>query len=280
MDYYFEMLRKSIARVEADFYFSAGIDHNSSKGTFREQIIRKLLRPFLPGEYGISSGQAFDNEGNISKQLDIVVYDSLHSYIAPYTDDFIYFPSESIYGNIEIKSILNKTSLIEAMLNIDSLKSLKRDVIDTFHINPMKPLVVNNVTWNIEATNEYFGVIFAYESSISINKIFENMKAAVDNKNVTRQNLPNLILLLKERKIITRFQKCKDGKYAISPLKDFDGFLVEECNDSILSEFLIVLFIMLRSIELKAMDIEKMSAQLHDKIFNKDDKRVRPYLFL
>ena len=73
MDYYIEMLRKSIARIEADFEFSTIIDHNASKGTFREQIVQKFLRPFLPNAYGISGGQAFDPDGAISKQLDVVI---------------------------------------------------------------------------------------------------------------------------------------------------------------------------------------------------------------
>ena len=127
MDYYIEMLRKCIARIEADFEFSTIIDHNASKGTFREQIVQKFLRPFLPNAYGISGGQAFDLDGAISKQLDVVIYDALHSYVAPYMDDFIYFPCESVYGNIEIKSTLDKKSFMESLENIASLKALKRD---------------------------------------------------------------------------------------------------------------------------------------------------------
>ena len=81
MNYYLEMLRKSIKRIEADFDFSAIIDHNCSKGTFREQILKNFLRPFLPGCYGVSGGQAFDNDGKISKQLDVVVYSTLSTYV-------------------------------------------------------------------------------------------------------------------------------------------------------------------------------------------------------
>lgn len=273
MDYYFQMLKKSVSRIEADFDFSAEIDHNSSKGAFREQIIKKILRPFLPGEYGVSTGQAFDSDGHLSKQLDIVLYDALHSYIAPFADDFIYFPCESIYGNIEIKSKLNKSSLFDAMVNIQSLKALKRDPIKEFHVNPMKPLHIDNVKWNITATNEYFGIVFAYESDISIPKIFEHIKSAIALGKVDRANIPNVIVLFKERKIITRFEEYEQGKYAITPLKNFSGLLVEECKDSVLSEFLIVLFIMLRSIALKAMDIEEKSIQLHTEIFPQESKK-------
>lgn len=270
MNYYIEMLKKSIAKVEADFDFSAGIDHNASKGAFREQIIKKLLRPFLPGEYGISGGQAFDQDGNISKQLDIVIYDALHSYIAPYSDDFIYFPCESVYGNIEIKSNLNKQSLLDALSNIESLKNLKREPIDAYYITPTKPLTITGIDWNITATNDFLGVVFAYESSITTEKILEHIKNAVNSENVKKENIPNLIVLLKERKIITRFQQREDGMYVIQPLRDPYGLLVEECNESVLAEFLINLFLMLRSIGLKAMNIEEKSIQLHDEIFHRD----------
>jgi len=266
MNYYLEMLRKSIKRIEADFDFSAIIDHNCSKGTFREQILKNFLKPFLPGCYGVSGGQAFDNDGNISKQLDVVVYDSLFSYLAPYMDDFIYFPCESIFGNIEIKSSLNKQSFNDAVENIASLKKLSRKAIDSYYVNPMKPLSINNVNWNIQAYSEYLGVIFAYES-VSSSTVLQYINDGIGDGTMDRDKLPNIIVLFKEQKIIIRYHQCEDGKYAIHPLGKFDGYLVEECGENVLSEFLILLFVALRSIELRALDIEQLSKENHQSIF-------------
>ena len=266
MNYYLEMLRKSIKRIEADFDFSAIIDHNCSKGTFREQILKNFLKPFLPGCYGVSGGQAFDNDGNISKQLDVVVYDSLFSYLAPYMDDFIYFPCESIYGNIEIKSSLNKQSFNDAVENIASLKKLSRKAIDSYYVNPMKPLSINNVNWNIQAYSEYLGVIFAYES-VSSSTVLQYINDGISDGTMDRDKLPNIIVLFKEQKIIIRYHQCEDGMYAIHPLGKFDGYLVEECGVNVLSEFLILLFVALRSIELRALDIEQLSKENHQSIF-------------
>lgn len=268
MDYYFNMLRKCVSKIEADFNYSAEIDHNATKGLFREMIIKNILRPFLPGEYGISSGQAFDKDGTMSEQLDIVLYDALHSYIAPFSDDFIYFPCESVYGIIEVKSKLTTKTLCEAMCNIQSLKALKRESIDTFHIDPMKPLKINNIKWDINATNEYIGIIFAYESDLRINTLLNHIRKNVENGTIQREHIPNIIVLFKERKIIVHFNKCDDGIYEITPLKEFNGLLVENCLDSVFAEFLMLLFFSLRSIELKAMDIETMEKQLHQIIFN------------
>lgn len=273
MNYYFEMLKKSIERISADFDFSAMIDHSSSKGTFREHLLKSFLRPFLPGCYGISGGQAFDNAGNISKQLDVVIYDSLFSYIAPYMDDFIYFPCESVYGIIEIKSKLNKQSFEEAVGNIASLKTLSRKGVDGFHVNPMKPLIIKNVTWDVQASNEYLGIIFAYES-VSSSKILDYIKDGIHDGSMERDKLPNMIVLFKQQKIITRYHLCEDGMFAIHPLGKYDGYFVEECGENVLSEFLISLFVSLRSIELRTLDIEQLSKELHQSIYADKKKEI------
>ena len=104
MDYY-SALQKSGKILESYFEQSKDILHGGSKGTIRENIINKVIRPFLPFCSGISGGEAFDNQGNVSKQLDIVIYDAVFSYTVPYIDNFIQFPCESIYGNIEVKSM-------------------------------------------------------------------------------------------------------------------------------------------------------------------------------
>lgn len=273
MNFYLEMLKKSINRIEADFDFSRIIDHNSSKGTFREQIIKKFLRPFLPGCYGISGGQAFSSDGSLSKQLDIVIYDQLYSYVAPYMEDFIYFPCESVYGNIEIKSNLNMQSFIEAVDNIASLKSLKREKIDTYYSNPMKRLDIKNVNWDIQTTNEYFGIIFAYES-VKAETVLSYIQEGVGNGIFDRENLPNLIVLLKERKIICRYLKIRECEYVIQTLKEFSGYCVEECGENTLSEFMIHLLVMLRNIDLRAMDIQDLSKILQDEIFNEPNKHI------
>lgn len=273
MNHYLEMLKKSINRIEADFDFSAIIDHNCSKGTFREQIIKNFLRPFLPGCYGVSGGQAFDNIGNLSNQLDVVIYDSLFSYIAPYMDDFVYFPCESVYGNIEIKSVLNKKSFDDAITNIASLKKLSRKGIDSYYVNPMKPLEIDNVSWNIQAVNEYIGIIFAYES-VSASKILEYIENGIKDNSIKRENLPNMIVLFKEQKIIVRYHLRNDGLYAIHPLGEFRGYLVEECKENVLSEFLIMLFIALRCIELRALDVVQLSREVHEGIFPDPKKEI------
>lgn len=158
------------------------------------------------------------------------------------------------------------------MENIASLKKLSRKSIDSYYVNPMKPLSIKNVTWDIQASSEYLGIIFAYES-VSSAAILEYISDGISDGTMDRDKLPNIIVLFKEQKIIVRYHQCEDGKYAIHPLGRYDGYLVEKCGENVLSEFLILLFVSLRSIELRALDIERLSKEVHQSIFtnNQDD---------
>lgn len=66
---YYSALIKSGEIFEGYFEQSKNILHNDSKGTVRENIVNKVIRPFLPACYGLSGGEAFDNEGDTSKEL-------------------------------------------------------------------------------------------------------------------------------------------------------------------------------------------------------------------
>ena len=149
MNYYYALI-KSGKILEGYFEQSKNILHNGSKGTVRENIVNKVIRPFLPACYGLSGGEAFDSEGNTSKQLDLVVYDSVFSYIIPYIDNYIQFPCESIYGNIEIKSFLNKDELMKAIDNIKSMKSLKREGTHSWTVTPLVSIKINGLPDNTD----------------------------------------------------------------------------------------------------------------------------------
>ena len=267
MNYYYESLKKRVSQIQSEFELSKNIVHNASKGTYREVIIHKLLRPFLPYCYGISGGEAFDLKGIVSKQLDCVIYDSLYSYIIPFSDHFVQFPCESVFGNIEIKTHLNSVTLEESIENIASLKKLYRASIQNFQINPMLELKINTIHWNIaDAMNEIFGIIFAYESS-STKTILENLHAL--SSKYRREYLPNMIVLFNEKTIITRYQYLANEKYTLHPLGDFNGFCAVDYKDDILANFVIVLLIILRCIQLKTMDIEELQNDIQTEALKK-----------
>lgn len=267
---YYSALIKSGKILEGYFEQSKNILHNGSKGTVRENIVNKVIRPFLPACYGLSGGEAFDSEGNTSKQLDLVVYDSVFSYIIPYIDNYIQFPCESIYGNIEIKSFLNKDELMKAIDNIKSMKSLKREGTHSWTVTPLVSIKINGLPDNTDR-NPYFGIIFAYDSveALTVLNYLENL-------DIPSNILPNAIVLYSKRTII--FQ-ATDSNIEGFPSNDFNKYVMLNCGEETLAVFIGLLINFTRYSLLWVADVPKeinkaLERILNDNIRNKSIKEI------
>lgn len=117
----------------------------------REYILNSIIRPFLPKRYGLTNSECFDAIGKTSKQLDIAIYDDLFPYAIPY-GDYKLLPFESVYGAIEVKSLLNKESFFESIDNIASLKSLPREPTGKYQVLPNWEIEIAGMSGTLTAT--------------------------------------------------------------------------------------------------------------------------------
>ena len=103
------------------------IPHPGELGTGREEVIRGFLRKHLPPLFGVSTGFVFDTNGNISKQIDVIIYDA---YLCPKFEAVggkLFFPCEAVVCVGEVKSVLSSKKDVEkALQNIRSVKNLDR----------------------------------------------------------------------------------------------------------------------------------------------------------
>lgn len=255
MDYYSALCRSGKI-LESYFEQSKDIFHSGSKGMIRENIINKIIRPFLPFCYGISGGEAFDKKGQVSKQLDIVIYDSIFSYIIPYVDNFIQFPCESVYGNIEVKSYLNGDELNKAVDNIASLKRLSRLGTHSWQVTPKVSIQINGLP-NERNRNPYFGIIFAYDS-VEVETLLRYIK----DLTIPPQLLPNAIVLYNKQTLIIQ---AKDTKIEAYPVDVFNKYAVLNCGDDILAIFIGLLINYTRYSLLSVADISRDIVQVLEK---------------
>jgi hypothetical protein len=264
MDYY-TALKRSGKILEAYFEQSKDVFHNASKGAIREQIVNRVIRPFMPQCYGLSGGEVFDKYGNTSKQLDLIVYDNLFSYTVPYIDNFIQFPCESIYGNIEIKSNLNKDEFDKAIENIRSFKCLRREGTHSWTVTPQVQITINGQP-NDHNRNPYFGIIFAYESveAATIKGYFEEKRSVY-----TPDLLPNAIVLYSKKQILMQTNARQVEAY---PCNNFDRYTILDCGEDTLALFIGLLINFTRFTLLKAADIHLQTNQLFERVLSRSIK--------
>lgn len=120
------MLRASGKRMRDDLAERL-IPHPAELGTDREETIRQFLRAYLPKRFDVSGGFAFDSAGKVSKQLDIVISNSLICPRFETAGGKRFFPCESVVAVGQVKSSLTtSTEFRKALANLESAKSLDR----------------------------------------------------------------------------------------------------------------------------------------------------------
>ncbi|SMG51635.1 DUF6602 domain-containing protein [Sphingobacterium psychroaquaticum] len=87
------------------------VSHGQTVGNYREFILRDLLRKYLPSMFSVATGFI---EG-FSRQLDIIIYDSLNFSPTFSEGDLVVIQQEAVRAVIEVKTNLNATNLFEAL---------------------------------------------------------------------------------------------------------------------------------------------------------------------
>lgn len=115
---------------------AAAVEHPGESGRAREEILRQFLARILPPSFGIDTGFVVDALGNISRQIDIVVY--RHGQF-PILDvgGVKYFMVESVAAVLEVKATVGSTGVMDAALtNLASVKGLDRTNEDRNRVIP------------------------------------------------------------------------------------------------------------------------------------------------
>lgn len=101
----------------------SSIEHASEKGRSLEFEVIRVLREFLPVEYGLSSGFVawLSPDGpKLSPQLDVIIYDAIRFGPLIQLGPSAVFPLEAVYGYIEVKASLRSSDAEE--LPTDSIE--------------------------------------------------------------------------------------------------------------------------------------------------------------
>jgi len=124
------------------------ITHPGSKGDSLENAWIEWLRKYLPNRYNVDKAIVIDYEGNISHQIDIVIYDNWYTPFIFSQNGFHYIPAEGVYAVFEVKPDLKgyveeKTYIEYSAEKIESVRTLKRtstSMINSGIVTKARPL--------------------------------------------------------------------------------------------------------------------------------------------
>lgn len=134
------------------------IQHPGSKGDATERRWIDFLRNYLPDRYKVDKAIVIDSYGNVSEQMDVVIYDAIYTPFIFKQDGFMYIPAESVYAVFEVKQDV-KDNIDYAAQKVESVRQLKRTSIGM--IASGKPIEARPLTKIIggilTSTSSYIG---------------------------------------------------------------------------------------------------------------------------
>lgn len=103
------------------------LDHPVTKGDHCESAWIDFFRSFLPNKYAIDKGFVFDAQGNVSDQIDVIIYDSLYTPLIFGTEAGEKFiTAESVYAVFDSKPKIDKSTLEYTNSKVASVVDLIR----------------------------------------------------------------------------------------------------------------------------------------------------------
>lgn len=198
-------------RMISDYELSKDIKHPRDIGRARELIVEDFLvgTGLIPEKYGISknSARVASVSGHCSKEMDIVLYNKFENiYLMKRSTAIEYYPRETVYGSIQVKSRLGKDEIKDSFLNISSYKMLYNGI----------PSYSGSYSDRMPSTKG-FGIIFAYDSDLEWSELVTEIEKQSELHEKTRW--PNVIFILKKG-----FFMFGDGRMASAYSEDVEGF--------------------------------------------------------
>jgi hypothetical protein len=109
------------------------IPHPGTKGDASELNWLGMLRNYLPARYQVEKAFVLDSDGNLSDQIDVVVFDRQYCPLLFNQDGAIYIPAESVYAVFEAKQTFSKAMMDYAGRKAASVRKLRRTSVAIPH---------------------------------------------------------------------------------------------------------------------------------------------------
>lgn len=136
--------------------------HSVSKGDSLENVWIEWLRKYLPNRYCVDKAIIIDSNGNLSHQIDLVIYDQQYTPFVFTQNGIHYIPAEGVYAVFEVKPDFNghvdKDNFFEyAGKKIESVRKLKRTSVGIINAGvPQKARALTKIVGGIlTSTNSY-----------------------------------------------------------------------------------------------------------------------------
>ncbi|MDD4495221.1 MAG: hypothetical protein PHV32_12935, partial [Eubacteriales bacterium] len=102
------------------------LSHPGLKGSAFEEVFRNFLASYLPKTLAITQGVIVDVNGNVSRQLDIIIYDALHTPIFFENVTTRVIPVECVYAVVDVKAFIDSNEIENIYTYMLSVRDMQK----------------------------------------------------------------------------------------------------------------------------------------------------------
>ena len=229
-------------------------DLKLSRGECREAVIQWAIRPWLPQRYGLRAGEVVGADGSRSKALDIVIYDTLYSVAFEAVGGKILCPAESVFGSIEVKTMLDSRELRDGISKGRSLATIARERTDAYQFTPTAGLALGDtLTGDTRSRHHYVTGIVAVDS-MDGGRIIQELE---DRQVGGEEHLPDFVVCLSKKWIIAKANRRGAGGWTLGDTEwGYDAYAWVELGDRTITVMNLLLQAKLQNINLPKCQAE------------------------
>jgi len=152
---FYESLNKELMAVKDRVSSLIGDASPGENGGYREAILKNIISKFLPKKYSMGTGFVINEDKEITRQIDIIIYDD-SSPILFSEGDFVIVLASTVKAIIEVKSSIESTTRLKEIIKTCEENAIK-----------VKARVLHD---------RLFNGIFCYECNLSHETIGESLR--------------------------------------------------------------------------------------------------------
>ncbi|RCH54155.1 hypothetical protein DJ568_14865 [Mucilaginibacter hurinus] len=154
--------------------------HPGSKGDSLEETWIDWLRKYLPNRYCVDKAIVIDSTGQLSDQIDLVIYDQQYTPFVLTQNGIHYIPAEGVYAVFEVKPDLNGSVSIPGDSSINYIEYAGRKIESVRRLKRTSTYIIDRgEKRNPRPLTKIIGGILASTNSIKKNETLINHLKAV-----------------------------------------------------------------------------------------------------
>ena len=114
----------------------ARLIHAGEFGRLREVVSKDFVRSSIPRRLDIGTGFIMNHIGEVSTQVDLVVYDRNETPLIQDSEKQYFYPVETVCAAGEIKSVLSKSDFKKAINKLARIKKIRERITEDENFNP------------------------------------------------------------------------------------------------------------------------------------------------